>query len=128
MHRRDFIQISAYTSAALALPFASGCSQKPIDIEAQPLFFSHIVDAKTIVQIGYAYRRANPVENDKDMLQGLLSVGSTLSTPANDKAIGDMLDRQVSNDFKTGKIAVIDGWVLSVTEARQCALFSLLQA
>jgi hypothetical protein len=39
-----------------------------------------------------------------------------------------MLENKVENDFKTGKIAVIKGWVLSLTEARQCALFSILQS
>jgi hypothetical protein len=32
----------------------------------------------------------------------------------------------VRDDFAGGRTIVIDGWVLSVTEARQCALFSLL--
>jgi hypothetical protein len=32
----------------------------------------------------------------------------------------------VRDDFARGRTIVIDGWVLSVTEARQCALFSLL--
>jgi hypothetical protein len=36
------------------------------------------------------------------------------------------IDRQVTDDFAAGRTAVVDGWVLSVTEARQCALFSLL--
>jgi len=31
----------------------------------------------------------------------------------------------VKQDFGNGKIAVVDGWILSVTEARQCALYSL---
>ena len=31
----------------------------------------------------------------------------------------------VQNDFIKGDIVVIKGWVLSVTEARQCALLSL---
>jgi len=31
----------------------------------------------------------------------------------------------VNCEFKEGKIVVEDGWVLSKTEARQCALYSL---
>jgi hypothetical protein len=32
----------------------------------------------------------------------------------------------VARDFADGHTVLVDGWVLSVTEARQCALFSLL--
>jgi hypothetical protein len=34
----------------------------------------------------------------------------------------------VRSDFAEGRTVVVHGWVLSVTEARQCALFSLLHA
>jgi hypothetical protein len=32
----------------------------------------------------------------------------------------------VRRDFDTGRTVLVNGWVLSATEARQCALFSLL--
>jgi hypothetical protein len=35
------------------------------------------------------------------------------------------IDDTVHEDFAAGRTVVVDGWVLSVTEARQCALFSL---
>jgi hypothetical protein len=34
----------------------------------------------------------------------------------------------VRGDFAHGRTVIVDGWILSVTEARQCALFSLLAA
>jgi hypothetical protein len=34
----------------------------------------------------------------------------------------------VRDDFARGRTIVVRGWVLSVTEARQCALFSLFPA
>ena len=36
--------------------------------------------------------------------------------------------QQVRDDFAAGRTVVVDGWVLSATEARQCALFSLASA
>jgi hypothetical protein len=128
MQRRVFIQLSAYSAAALALPLATGCSAKPIDIAAQPLFFSHLVDIKTLAEAGKAYLKANQNEDDKNRLKALLLAGSTPASPANDSAIQSMLVSKVNNDFKTGKIATVNGWVLSLTEARQCALFSILQS
>ena len=32
----------------------------------------------------------------------------------------------VRRDFETGRTVLVNGWILSVNEARQCALFSLL--
>jgi hypothetical protein len=34
----------------------------------------------------------------------------------------------VHDDFDAGRTVVLLGWILSATEARQCALFSLLPA
>ena len=38
------------------------------------------------------------------------------------------IDDQVRDDFAAGRTVLVGGWVLSVTEARQCALFSLVSA
>jgi hypothetical protein len=34
----------------------------------------------------------------------------------------------VDGDFAAAHVVVVNGWVLSVTEARQCALYSVLHA
>ena len=128
MQRRDFIYLSTYTAVALAIPMASGCSYKQIDVEAQPLFFSHLADVKTIIATGVAYRKEHIEEDNKSKLAELLLANSALQSSSDDKAIRSMLENKVENDFKTGKIAVVKGWVLSLTEARQCALFSILQS
>ncbi len=36
-----------------------------------------------------------------------------------------MMSEKVQADFDNGETVVVRGWVLSRTEARQCALFSL---
>ena len=128
MQRRDFIYLSAFTAAALALPVISGCGRQQINTEAQPYFFSHIADVKTIASIGLAYRKAHGEEDDKDKLTELLLANGNLQKSSKDDQVPAMLINKVENDFKTGKMAVVNGWVLSVTEARQCALFSLLQS
>jgi nitrogen fixation protein len=120
--------MSAYTAAALTLPFAAGCTRKAIDIEAQPFFFSHLVDAGTIMETGHAYRMKNQREDDENRLKELLLSNSALSDDNDSKAIRIMLVQKVNNDFKTGRIAVVNGWILALTEARQCALFSILQS
>jgi hypothetical protein len=127
MQKRDFIYLSTYTAVALAVPLASSYSYEQIDIETQPLFLSHLADINTIIATGLAYRKAHQEEDNKNKLAELLLTNSTLHSSSDDKAIRIMLDNKVENDFKTGRIAVVRGWVLSLTEARECALFSLLQ-
>ncbi len=126
MERRAFIRLSAYTALALTLPFADSCRSKPGDDPwVQPLFFSHIVDIKIIKEAGKAYRKMASDEDDKSKLTVLLTAQNTITSK---DAIEASLDSRVKQDFKTGKTVTVSGWVLSVTEARQCALFSILYA
>lgn len=123
MQRRAFIHLSTYTALALALPFTEGCSPSPETIESRPFVFSKLADKKTIAEAGAAYRKQFPKENDKTILSNLL-IGTNASQDKS--AIAKQLDDSVLNDFKTGKTVTAAGWVLSVTEARQCALYSIL--
>jgi hypothetical protein len=124
MQRRTFIHLSAYTAIALTLPFADGCTLASTDkVIAQPLFFSHLVDVKTINETGHAYRKQFPDEDSKTTLTQLL-LGNNIS--ADKKSIRTLLESHVEQDFKTSKTVTVGGWVLSVTEARQCALYSIL--
>lgn len=126
MERRTFVQLSAYTALALTLPSLNGCNTDSKEkVISQPLFFSHLADAQTIRQAGLAYRKLKTSEDNQATLISLLS-GNSQST--NKDAIRDLLDKQVKQDFKTGKIVTLTGWVLSETEARQCALFSILNS
>lgn len=125
MQRRTFIHLSAYTALALTLPFAEGCSPSPETIASRPFVFSKLADKKTIAETGTAYRKQFPKEDDKLILSNLL-IGAKASP---DKSVIEkQLDDRVLNDFKTGKTITAAGWVLSVTEARQCALYSILNA
>jgi len=125
MERRAFVRLSAFTALALTLPLAQGCSKPSDDPLAQPLFFSHIADVKTITEAGKAYRKAIAGEDNEDALRKLLS---SVSTSTEKDAIQKALDKQVAQDFNANKTVIVSGWVLAVTEARQCALFSILNS
>jgi len=125
MERRAFVRLSAYTALVLAMPLIDGCNTNPNDPLSQPSLFSHIADAKTISDVGTAYRKLTPHENNATALRQLLSEGK----PTMDaKALTSLLNKQVRDDFRSAKTIIVTGWVLSVTEARQCALFSILNA
>jgi hypothetical protein len=126
MQRRTFIHLSAYTAIALTLPIMDGCGLNSTDkVLSEPLFFSHLVDIKIIRETGRAYRKLFPAEDNQATLNQLL-LGSDQTKDK--KLIQKQLDEQVDQDFKTGKTVTTKGWVLSVTEARQCALYSILSA
>jgi len=66
-----------------------------------------------------------PEENSAPKLLSLLmpnKVASQLSLET--KADGTELESRIRDEFKNGKIISVNGWVISVTEARQCALMT----
>jgi hypothetical protein len=128
MDRRRFIELSAFTALALALPVAQGCNGHPKELAvAQPYLFSHLVDAKTIKEAGADYLKNNGGENDQQKLSQLLLNGKAIDALGKDE-IQTLLNEHVAADFKTGKVLQVSGWVMSLTEARQCALYSLINA
>ena len=128
MERRAFVRLSAYTALVLTLPLAEGCSSGSKEMAvAQPLLLSHLIDVKAIKEAGIAYRNTHKAEDNQQKLAELLLGGNDINSLNRDE-IQTSLDKQVTADFKSGKTLVVKGWVLSLTEARQCALFSILKA
>ena len=128
MQRRIFIKLSAYGTAALSIPLLNSCSEPLINkAVAEPRFLSHIFDIKTMIEAGQAYIKQVPGEGNKNKLTKLLSEDIPVTGSINTDFIHTYMDNKVRQDFQAGKTIIVDGWILSVTEARQCALFSLLQ-
>jgi hypothetical protein len=103
MDRRNFLKLGG-TSIAI-LPYISfsiaGCSQKK---NAYPLL-QDFMPGETIDFIGKEYLKENELK-DPEFYSGLSK---------NEAA--DM----VKNDFEKDNTIIVSGWVLSITEARQCA-------
>jgi hypothetical protein len=69
-----------------------------------------------------------PVESKEDQLVDLLLIdetGKSISRSSDLSTINSLENQKIKHDFDTEKTIVVKGWVLSITEARQCALFSL---
>ncbi len=90
---------------------------------ARPMALSNIWDARTMAEMGELYKKRYPGENTVQKLVGLLSEGA----PIEKNGLSETLTSRIEEDFRTGRTLTLDGWILSVTEARQCALFSLAQ-
>lgn len=90
---------------------------------ADPQLLSLIWDNETIKKIGNQYRLQMPSENsERSLVKNLKAVTSEVSL-----ANAPNLEEIIKKDFETGNTIIVDGWILSRTEARQCALFSLIE-
>ena len=63
-------------------------------------------------------------ENDKRNLKELLVQDAGMM--GNDLEI--TLKSKVAEDFNSGNTILVDGWLLSITEARQCAFLYMSEA
>lgn len=77
-------------------------------------------DPDRVRELGRRYRSMVPEEKSREALLSALREEQGLS-PIGEK----QLEEQIREDFAHGRVVTLDGWVLSRTEARQCALFSL---
>jgi len=83
-----------------------------------------VLDRATVRSIGRAYLAGAAGEGDREALVAALVhdardwQGDTTRT----------LEALVARDFATGRVVHPDGWVVALTEARQCALVALAQA
>ena len=128
MKRRDFIRLSAYSTALLGVPFIAGCHYKPSNAAIlQPTFLVHIMDKKSLLETGQQYLKKVPDEAGTDKLEKMLMDNSALTASADAETVHAYFSKKTADDFAKKQMVVVDGWVLSVTEARQCALFSLAE-
>jgi hypothetical protein len=128
MKRSVFIKFSTYAAAAVAVPFLNSCKENAFNPAiAQPQFLSHFFDEKTMLETGRVYLKQAREENSKNKIVDLLTNNSSVTAASDEKTVYAAMDKKVQQDFEKGKIAIVDGWILSVTEARQCALYALTQ-
>jgi hypothetical protein len=129
MKRRTFIIASIAAGTAIAIPVLynryenAKWNKQPL---IHPLILSHFNDEEAIRKIGVSYRSSVPSENSEKQLLTLLLPGSGgKKLEISDNSIdSQQLEEKSQQDFKADKVIIVNGWVLSVTEARQCALLS----
>ena len=129
MNRRTFVWLSAASTASLFIPF-SGCNSRYTlsnKVVAQPEFLMHICDANAIRAIGTHYKQQVPAEKDDRKLARLIlkdKNGRAIPESTESNTLEALLAQKIQQDFEQGRTVVVNGWVLSQTEARQCALFA----
>lgn len=125
MKRSKFILLSGLGISAIAIPTWYYKFNIPEDDQllSEPELLSYIWDDATIIEIGEIYRKQFSDENSESTLRKQLSAYESTETTT----ITEVLREQITDDYNNGNTVMLDGWVLSKTEARQCALFSLTQ-
>jgi len=124
MKRKNFILLSGLGISAIAIPtWYFNYSELEYDCNLKnPEFLSNFLDNESIIEIGKLYLKQVPNENSERKLVSLLPVGDF-----SDNNTLEIIQQQITDDYNSGATIIIDGWILSKTEARQCALFSLTQ-
>ena len=125
--RRRFLQLTA--AGALAGLTGGACaSDEAGDTRAvaEPALLG-MLGADRVRELGVRYRQTVPEEDREAALRGAITDGGQrgLRFPWTSRP---SIARQVRDDFAEGRTVLVNGWVLSATEARQCALFSLASA
>jgi hypothetical protein len=109
--------------AAGAIGAATRCSKITAASEAA---------ARSARRIGLAYLRVHPEEASEVGLMTAVAARSALTRALNAApdmaAVFCILDDVVRADFAAGEIVKCDGWILSKSEARVCALLTLQAA
>jgi hypothetical protein len=130
MKRRTFI----YTGVALAtglglgdlflLNYESKWKKQPF---LYPLILSNILDEKSLRVVGNSYRIMKPDESSQVTLMSAIKseINRNHTKTYDSSNLAMEIEMNVEKDFKSERLIVIKGWVLSETEARQCALLSL---
>lgn len=93
----------------------------------RPDALSRFCDEDTIRAIGQHYMKLVPGEARKEKLVELLLMnekGEKLKSRKS-AAIENWIAQNVHSDFEAERIVTVNGWILSATESRQCALLSL---
>ena|SRR3982750_53002 len=106
----------------------TGCSDRhpgSYQILQKPEQLAQICDLKTLKEIGMTYRLQAPSETDAGKLTTLLltdSAGQAVSSSSDSTFIQALMNKKIAGDFENGNVVVVKGWILALTEARQCAL------
>lgn len=125
MKRRKFLWLSMAGTAAMSLPSLQ-CREPSAAVEkilSEPLMLSRFCDKSSLTKIGMEYRERFGAGDQSNLRQNLLQGVS--GTEGNE--LRKSIVNRISEDFDQGRIVRIDGWIISETEARQCALLSFNQ-
>lgn len=103
----------------------ASCASKGRELQlAVPRSLLPICTSETLLEIGRVYLKMFPEEKEIKVLSALISWGLRI----NSDTFFESLATKITEEFKNSQYVEVGGWLLSRTEARQCALYSLLNS
>lgn len=126
MRRKTFLLISGFGLLAIGLPVSQIIrGQHNINrLLSRPETLLPFCDTESILAIGSEYLSQVPEERNRLLLIRHLCA----DVYEEQQTLKTNLMVRVNRDFSRSNIMMLNGWVISLTEARQCALFSILNA
>lgn len=126
--RRTVLKVIASTAVVTAVPvYLSGCSNVDINAAAG-LMFEELEHPERAREIGEMYIAQSPNLHSitlEEISQSILDK-LTLEISRKDLAtLSTRLREQVHQDFIDEEVVIVDGWMLSKTEAMLCAVAAL---
>ncbi|MDX1639705.1 MAG: hypothetical protein R3281_17210 [Balneolaceae bacterium] len=123
MKRKQFLVLAAAGAFSATFPAVYSCS-RPVEYPealSRPQHLFSIWDPETARAVGNAYRVQHPGEAGRNRLVELL----LNDLPVDSADYDASLENNIRSDFASGRTVQVKGWILSISEARQCALFAL---
>ena len=122
LDRRRFLQLAA-TGMVAGLTTSACARESSVDAStlAKPALLE-MLGPERVREIGTQYRATVPNENTAATLRDAISKSGHQTFSWSPEGA---IEGQIRNDFAAGRTVIVNGWVLSQTEARQCALYSL---
>lgn len=123
MPRRRFLALAALGAVGVTWSTRGEASAAiPGPALASPGLLAMFGTERSVRHLGERYRQLVPAENDAQILmQAILDPSRQVVVPNLAVAMAE----RITQDFTHGRTVTVDGWILAVTEARQCALYSL---
>lgn len=127
MKRRAFIFTASVVAVGLPVAYYIKKSRSEINPLTTSDFLSRFCDEQTIRDIGIKYRSIVPSENEKQKLTDLIltDLNGEKIKSSNRSGVANLVAKKNHEEFSAFQTIILQGWVISITEARQCALFSL---
>lgn len=124
MDRRNFSIVSALTIVGIFIPTYGCISEKSRTTEMlrSPRSLLSIMDTDELDKLGTEYLIKFPFESEEDVLLKLIFAKYPDEISA--LKLESLIKEKVEIDFETNNVVILNGWILSKTEARQCALYS----
>ena len=125
MNRKQFIYAISFLT--LVPVFDYEWKSYYSDPLSEPTNLSKFCSFNELKLIGKKYLELKPEEYSKNKLTDLLFPKKyTHDWIGNNKSVRKWIENEIKNDFENSNTFLLNGWVISQTEARQCALTSLL--